>query len=247
MEECLFSKDLDWAAPAARPKPPQDDGGEDDGAKKQRIRPVMLELTPEYLYRRAWSESCLLDLLEEFRFVEGHCYNFLTGGDIDELSYLRAVLRSQTLDHCLISTWSMFSGDGTQILEWVKEGKIAKADIYVGEIFKASYSGEWKVLHDFFRADPDKGRICVFRNHAKIIAGRGPKFAFGLQSSANVGRNPRTENACLQIGEAIYNFYNDYFSKIITFEKEDRDAQARMGLQADGRKGRGEICEGEVG
>lgn len=231
MEESLFSRDLDWSKPQAAQSPKDSDDGvaEDDAVKKQRIRPVMIELTPDYLYRRAWSESCLLDLLGEFEFREGHCYNFLTGGDIDELSYLKAVLRSQCLDHVLVSTWSMFSGDGTQILEWVKSGQISKADIYVGEIFKASYSGEWKVLHEFFKANPDKGRICVFRNHAKIIAGRGPKFAFGLQSSANVGRNPRTENACLQIGEDIYNFYNDYFSKIITFEKEDRDAQARMG------------------
>lgn len=76
MEDCLFSKDLDWAAPAVRPKPPEDDGGDDDAVKKQRIRPVMLELTPDYLYRRAWSESCLLDLLGEFKFAEGHCYNF---------------------------------------------------------------------------------------------------------------------------------------------------------------------------
>lgn len=231
MEESLFSRDLDWSKPqvAQPPKGSDDDVAEDDAVKKQRIRPVMLELTPDYLYRRSWSESYLLDLLGEFEFREGHCYNFLTGGDIDELSYLKAVLRSQCLDHVLVSTWSMFSGDGVQILEWVKSGQIAKADIYVGEIFKASYSGEWKVLHEFFKANPGKGRICVFRNHAKIIAGRGPKFAFGLQSSANVGRNPRTENACLQIGEDIYNFYNDYFSKIITFEKEDRDAQARMG------------------
>lgn len=34
--------------------------------------------------------------------------------------------------------------------------------------------------------------------------------------------NPRTEQASLSIDRGLYEFYKDYFDKIITFEKEDR-------------------------
>ena len=193
--------------------------------KKKRERCAMYEFTPEYLYRRAFSEMKLLDLFGEFRFKDGQCYNFLTAGDIDELSYLKAILRTQRLDHCLMSTWCMAAGDALQCITWLQDGSITTLDLYVGEIFKGSYYAVWKQLHDFYSAHPDKGRICIFRNHSKIIAGTGSRFSFGLQSSANIDTNPRTENACLQIGEGIYSFYKTYFDGIITFEKDDRKRQ----------------------
>ena len=58
----------------------------------------------------------------------------------------------------------------------------------------------------------------MFRNHSKIFAGIGQKFAFGIQTSANINTNPRTENGCIQIGSDIYNFYKDYYDGIVSFE-----------------------------
>ena len=193
--------------------------------RKKRERCAMYEFTPEYLYRRACSEMKLLDLFGEFKFKDGHSYNFLTAGDIDQLSYLKAILRAESLEHCLMSTWCMAAGDALQCITWLEEGSIKHLDLYVGEIFKGSYHAVWRQLHDFYCQNPDKGRICVFRNHSKIIAGMGQKFSFGLQSSANVDTNPRTENACLQIGGGIFNFYKEYFDGIISFEKDDRERQ----------------------
>lgn len=194
--------------------------------KKKRERCAMYEFTPEYLYRRAYSEMRLLDLFKTFDFKQNSCYNFLTAGDIDQLSYLKAILRSQSLEHCLMSTWCMAAGDALQCITWMEEGTIKRLDLYVGEIFKGSYYSVWKQLHEYYETHRDKGRICVFRNHSKIIAGTGERFAFGLQSSANIDTNPRTENACLQISEGSYLFYKEYFDNIITFEKDDREEQS---------------------
>lgn len=66
-----------------------------------------------------------------------------------------------------------------------------------------------------------RGRVAVFRNHAKIYAGYGPKFAFGIESSANINTNPRTENGCITIGREIYEFYKEYFDGIISFIKDE--------------------------
>lgn len=215
-EAALFCIDNDWSVRKVERTEVEDE------QPKRRERAAMYEFTPEYLYRRAYSEVKLLDLFGTFDFKVGHCYNFLTAGDIDGLSYLKALLRSQRLTHCILSTWCMFSGDALQIITWLEDGSIGRMDLYVGEIFKGSYGAVWGQLHEWFAAHPDRGRIAIFRNHSKIIAGVGDRFAFGLQTSANIDTNLRTEQASLSIDRGLYEFYKDYFDKIITFNREDR-------------------------
>ena len=142
--------------------------------------------------------------------------------DVDGLSYLKIVLNQQNLEHCIFSTWCMAAEDILQIDEWLKTGRIKKLDAYVGEIFPNSYKMEYKQLTEMF--DKYKcGRVAVFKNHSKIFAGYGDKFYFGIQTSANINTNPRTENGCITIDEKIYHFYNDYFKGIISFDKKRND------------------------
>jgi len=170
------------------------------------------------IYRRAFSETQLLDVLGP-QFKEGHSYHCITAGDVDSLSYLKCVLRQQDLDYCLFSTWCMAAGDIMQFEEWLEAGRIKKLDAYLGEIFPKSYKMEWKKLKEVYEKY-QCGRIAVFRNHAKIYAGIGPKFAFGIETSANINTNPRSENGCITIGEEIYHFYKNYFDGIVSFKTD---------------------------
>lgn len=170
------------------------------------------------IYRRAFSETQLLDMVE-LDFKEGDSYHFITGGDVDGLSYLKIILRQQDLEYCLFSTWCMASEDIYQIQEWLEAGKIKKMDAYVGEIFPGTYTLEWGLLCPVIKKHG--GRVAVFRNHAKIFAGYGEKFAFGIETSANINTNPRAENGCITIGRDIFDFYKGYFDDIISFVKEE--------------------------
>lgn len=115
------------------------------------------------------------------------------------------------------STWCMAAEDILQFDEWLTKGRIKKLDAYVGEIFPGSYKVEWRMLKDIFERH-QCGRIAVFRNHSKIYAGTGERFAFGIETSANINTNPRTENGCITIGRDIYDFYKTYFDGIVSFE-----------------------------
>ena len=190
----------------------------DNKGKPTKRRTVeCVELSTSYLYRRAYSETQLLDVLPK-EFKEGHSYNCITAGDVDSLSYLKVVLRQQDLDYCLFSTWCMAAEDVLQFRHWVEEGRIKKLDAYVGEIFPNSYKIEYKMLKDMY-AELNCGRIAVFKNHSKIFAGYGDKFYFGIQTSANINTNPRTENGCITIDKGIYEFYKQYFDGIVSFDK----------------------------
>lgn len=173
--------------------------------------------TDKAIYRKAFSETQLLDVLG-FDFKDGESYHCITAGDVDSLSYLKCVLRQQDLDYCLLSTWCMAGDDVLQIEEWLQAGKIKRLDAYLGEIFPGSYKMEYARLVEVFEKYKC-GRIAIFKNHSKIYAGIGDKFAFGIETSANINTNPRTENGCLTIGKEIFEFYKSYFDGIISFVK----------------------------
>lgn len=172
--------------------------------------------TEKHLYRRAYSETQLMDAVG-YNFKDGECYNCITGGDVDALSFLKVVIRQQKLEYCLFSTWCMAAEDLLQFDEWLSNGTIKKLDAYLGEIFPGSYKIEWKMISDMFEKHKC-GRIAVFKNHSKIFAGYGDKFHFGIATSANINTNPRTENGNITIGKGIYKFYRDYFDGIKSYE-----------------------------
>ena len=182
--------------------------------KPKQGRSTNIKRRHQNTYRRAFSETQLLDICDA-PFQDGESHHFITGGDVDGLSYLKIILRQQDLDYCLFSTWCMAHEDIYQMQDWLKSGKIKKMDAYVGEIFPSSYKAEYNLLKPIIEASG--GRVAVFRNHAKIFAGHGEKFYFGIETSANINTNPRTENGCITIDEDIFEFYKDYFDGIVSF------------------------------
>lgn len=183
--------------------------------KSHRRKIECVELSESYLYRRAFSELSLLDILPK-ELKDGNSVHCITGGDVDALSYLKCILRVQKLEYVLISTWCMGAEDILQIKEWIDSGLLKNVDFYVGEIFPNQYKTEWKMLNDLI-TETQCGRVAYFRNHAKIFAGFGDKFHFAVEMSCNINTNPRTENGCITIGYDIFNFYKNYFDGIKSF------------------------------
>ena len=75
--------------------------------KSKRRTTERLELSQKYEYKRAFSEVKLLESMKYCTLKENHTYNFITGGDVDALSYLKIILNEQKLHHLLFSTWSL--------------------------------------------------------------------------------------------------------------------------------------------
>jgi len=174
----------------------------------------------KYVYRRAFSELNLINLNVDFE--RGASYHFLTGGDIDSLSYLKLVLRYiKHLDYLFFSTWCLAVDDAEYFSKILDKDDVNKIDAYVGEIFPGSYPTVFQMLRNIIKKHG--GRVCVFKNHSKVFAGYNKEkdFYFVLQSSANINTNPRTENACLTIDKGLYDFYYDYFSGVVSFGKYD--------------------------
>lgn len=219
------------------PAPPADDPDDDQhadvatakkrGGKRhctEQINSRCIKRIERTEMRRAWSESKLLDILDH-EFEEGCAYHCISGGDIDSLSYLKAILRRQNLDYVLFSTWCLADDDILQIREWFEQQRIGRIDCYVGEIFPGSYRHEYAYLKEMLAHYNPQSRVCVFKNHSKIYAGTGKKFDFAIESSANINTNPRTEQTTITIGTDIYQFYKDFFDGIKSFTKDYPDWQ----------------------
>ena len=142
--------------------------------KTHRRAAACVEVTSEHLYRRAYSEMTLLDLMGEFNWKEGQSYHFITGGDIDGLSYLKGILRQQPLEHCILSTWRMSGEDILDVQNFVESGKIKKLDLYIGEVFPSSYKIEMGMLRDLYANDGEKmggGKTCCLPQSLKDLRG----------------------------------------------------------------------------
>ena len=190
---------------------------EDDDSDELEGIAVSKVLKTRYAYRRAYSEMELLDSLQApgFVFEPGTAYNFMTRGDVDALSFLRLILRSQKVERLTLSTWCIAPDDVLQLKKWISEGRIGRLDIWLGEIYRGN-SGRHGVTVTSMR-EALKGlegvTVRAGRNHAKVMAGRGRHFDFVILTSANINTNPRIESAVVQIPEdhALVEFYEDFF------------------------------------
>lgn len=204
-------------------EPMDDDVAENaTGAKRAHRRTKeCTELSQRFEYRRAFSEVKMLEAMKYVKLQDGHTYNFITAGDVDSLTYLKVVLNQHDLDFVLCSTWCMAAEDILQLQQWYEAGRIRKFDMYLGEIFPGSYRIEWAMVKKFYQAHPEAGRAAIFRNHSKVYAGCNvsDNFYFGIQTSANINTNPRTEQGSITIDKGLFDFYKEYFDGIISFEK----------------------------
>lgn len=166
--------------------------------------------------RRGKSEAALREHLD-WHWTTGKSYHVISQGDIDSLTFLRIAIEQRPLDYCLISTWCMSPEDAMEIKSWVDKKLIKRIDFYVGEIFQKGYRGAYDILCEI--ANGCGGRVCVFRNHSKVMIGASGDWKFAIASSANVNTNPRCENTTITMDANVYNFYKEFYDNIIAFNR----------------------------
>lgn len=213
---------------------PKDDGGEGEelqpvegepeDAPKRSAR--AFRTSAKARTRRLASEN-QLDQIVDWHLQDGDCWHVFSFGDVDSLTYLKHVVRQQRVDYLVLSTWCMASEDVQLIREWIQRGALGRVDFYVGEIFKASYYNIYLELLDLCATDNKGGRVAMFRNHSKVMAGSGERFCFAIESSANVNTNPRSEQTSITCDRGLFEFYKDIFDGIQSFDPEQRKEHER--------------------
>lgn len=170
--------------------------------------------------RRAASESSLAEILPA-DLADGEAWHVMSSGDVDSLSFVAHILKTQRLDYVAFSTWCMAVADVDQLNAWIDEGRIGRLDAYVGEIFPGSYPREHGALCSTVRAAG--GRVAVFRNHSKVFLLRSGDRAWVIESSANINTNPRTENTCITADFDLYLHHKRFFDSVRSFARDFDD------------------------
>lgn len=199
---------------------PEDDGG----AKKRSDDPnnqlsvKTSKVRTHHIARRVSSELVLNESLP-WHFEVGMSYHCFSFGDVDSLSYLRAIVKQQRVEYVMLSTWCMAHTDAKEIADWIERGDLGRIDFYVGEIFQANYMSVYLKLKEL--VESFAGRVCIFRNHSKVMVGFGERFDFTIESSANVNTNPRSEQTVITIDSALARFYKEeIFDQINSFNHD---------------------------
>ena len=197
--------------------------GKTAGKKNHRRRCAVCELTEEYLYRRAWSESQILDLIGMEGLKSGVSYHVITGGDIDQTAWIRIMLRFvPQIDNLFISSWVVAGEEVTWFDEMMKSGRIHSLTILTGDIFPRQYRIEYQMCCTMIEKYEGRMHVYSSRSHAKIIAGCGGGRYFTIESSANCNTNRRIEQAVVASSRELYEFYVGYFDTLVKDEDIDR-------------------------
>lgn len=186
---------------------------------QQKIEAKAIQIKNKHLYHRLTSERMLEETLP-LTVEDGVSYHFISGGDIDSFSFLMWILRMQKVHRLLCSTWCIAKIDIEEFHRQIMMGRIDELNFYVGEILPNSFPEEYAEICEVCK--DSGGRVAVFRNHSKVMAGYGDKFSFVIESSANINTNPRTEQTCVTINRELVDFYFDFYSGVVSFDKEWR-------------------------
>lgn len=182
---------------------------------------VAVRRTKERHFERRINSELALEQELPWHFEKDASYHCISFGDVDSLTYLRVIVKQQRLRYVLLSTWCMAITDAEEIKKWLDAGYIERVDFYVGEIFSGQYAGVYQFIKE--NCLRNGGRIAVFRNHSKVMAGFGDHFDFAIASSANINTNPRCENTTITVDSEVAKFYKDFFDGIKGFNRDCDD------------------------
>lgn len=174
-------------------------------------------MSERHFERRVKSELALQETLP-WHFENGYSYHCISHGDVDSLTYLRAIVKQQKIKYVLLSTWCMAITDVEEIKSWLDKGYIERIDFYCGEIFQKQYAGVYKFMKE--NCIVENARVCICRNHSKVMAGYGERFDFVIESSANVNTNPRIEQASIHIDTKLADFFKEFYDGLNSFNKD---------------------------
>lgn len=210
----LFDSEILTSNDKSEAKGRPDDPNKERGCK-------VISTKGKYYERRIKSELALEGEMP-WHFDQGCAYHCFSFGDVDSLTFLRLIIKQQRVEYALLSTWCMAATDVNEITKWVERGDLGRIDFYVGEIFQASYASVYIMLKEL--VERFGGRVAIFRNHSKVMAGFGEHFDFCIESSANVNTNPRSESTVVTVSTDLARWYKqEIFDNIQSFNRDFDD------------------------
>lgn len=190
-----------------------------DSRKKEhrshRRQTEMVEIPDRLLWRTAYGVQQFLDIMGLTPPKPGYSIHCITGGNVDMIAYLQyLLLHYPHMKRVTISTWCLGGREIKMMEEWNTRGRIDHYDMLCGEHCKSQYKVEWAMLERLKEKDVVQGLVCS-TIHSKIILCETDTHKIVVETSSNFNMNPRVEQGCITINDDLYDFYRNYFEKII--------------------------------
>ena len=216
-DDCILDDFLDGddrddeSLGVATPRRPKGKQGGGQAMSEEEIKARAIKSKQRSITRRALSEQHMNEVLD-WHLEDGFSYHVISGGDVDFLTYMRGIVKQHPIEYMLCSTWCMAMEDAQEIAGWLSRGMVKRCDVYVGEIFIQHYQQIFEFLADLL---PEYGgRLCMQRNHAKVMVAYWEGGACAVTSSANINTNPRIEQAVITMDRSVADFYKAFFDDL---------------------------------
>ena len=142
-----------------------------------------------------------------------------TRGQFSLIELLEAVLGITGPAHIFLSTWTAAAADLTEVLQFLKTGKVLSAKFLIDFSFQRRQPEVAESIRQKFGADA----IRVTKNHAKFFLVENAGWGLTCKTSMNLNTNPRFEDFDLSNDSALFAFMKDITNDI--FKKHDSHKQ----------------------
>ena len=179
----------------------------------------LVEVEETAMCRRAYGVTELLKLMRLLKPEKGKSYHILTGGNIDLLSHVWWLFYHYAgMKSIFMSCWSINLNDIMMVERMIREGKLGKFEMILGESFRKMFKVESKKIEEL-QAEGIFGNVYMSSIHSKFCAietVEGEKIV--IESSANCNANRRVEQSIITVSEELHDFYIEYFKELFEIE-----------------------------
>lgn len=152
-----------------------------------------------------------------------HSYHFITGGDIDALSYPGVLIEKYTrFEESYWSTWTMSRVDVETLAGWLQNDQLGGVNVFTGEYFFRRETAVYATLLEMIKKHG--GRLRTFKNHCKVILLKNEEKGLWLviEGSANFTTNPRAEQTVINNSRELYEFYAAWFNELYQIKSKGK-------------------------
>ena len=149
---------------------------------------------------------------------EDEVFKYISSGGFSAIGFVRFIAEKTHINRLIVSTLRV-GKKHLQVLDVLKnQGKLDDVFFIVGSLIKndSDVGKSYKYYDNLLNiCEKNNWKTAVFNNHSKVLLFDTEAGKYVIETSSNLNENPNVEQFSFEKNAELYNFYKDFFEKMI--------------------------------